>query len=131
MEIGTWDEVNSNELKKEVAEQMLPQLIEQYGLHPDMVSIDRRLTDILNGLYMFYGIEIIGIFESKIRQAGEQYFLDVTFHPVENAHLIVAKIHAKKEELAFRVQMYRQMREDAGDETYEQQKARINRFRCG
>jgi hypothetical protein len=117
--------------KRQGAEKVLPELIDKYELNPDLVSIDTRTTDILHGLYLFYKNEIIGIFESSIRQDGLSYFMDTIFHPAKDAHLIVSKINVEKEYFDEKVKKYRTMMNTRRTETPKQQRDRINRFRCG
>lgn len=85
-------------LQVEAQNRFLCELAEKYELKRELMHIEGRSY---NGqeskIYLFYDHKEIGTVTMEYRTEGGSYFLDHTFTPNPNAHVICAEVNAMKE----------------------------------
>ncbi len=85
-------------LMVEAQNKFLCELAEKYELKRELMHIEGRSYDGReNQLYLFYDNKEIGTLTMQYRTEGGSYFLDHTFTPNPNAHIICAEVNAMKE----------------------------------
>jgi len=85
-------------LQVEAQNKFLCELAEKYELRRELMHIDgRSYVGRADQIYIFYDHKAIGTVTMEYRTEGRSYFLDQTFTPNDNAHIIVGEVNAIKE----------------------------------
>ena len=90
--------VDQFKLMVEAQNKFLCELAEKYELKRELMHIEgRSYVGRKTKLYLFYDHKEIGTVTMDYRTEGRSYFLDHTFTPNPNAHVIVGEANARKE----------------------------------
>ena len=85
-------------LQVEAQHKFLCELAEKYELKRGLMHIEgMAYVGRETQLYLFYDHKEIGTVKMEYRTEGGSYFLDHTFTPNPNAHIIVGEVNAMKE----------------------------------
>lgn len=80
-------------VQKESTNNFLNELANKYGLHRDLLYVEGRTI----GLCVVYDHNFIGTVSKDISDAGNVYFINSTFNPINCAGEICAMVNAKVE----------------------------------